>query len=269
MKLKVGQHKICIEKEPVNEKEIDITKCQFEFDEAITNDFVKEAYFTYNDVSYKQIIVNNECTIPYEVLQEKGTIEIGVVAFKVESEEVIKRYNPSPAYFNTWDGSLKGNAENSEPITPSEMEQYEQALQDGLEEVNSKLPLINQALEDVNVAITETNNLNLDVNKVGKVATIEITKKDGTKKTTTLEDGMGLEYNWEGTSLGVKREDEQQYEYTNLKGEKGDCEFATFDIDFDTGELLMNKTSNMLIDFSLEEEEGMLYVTIPRIIEEG
>lgn len=139
MKVIVGEHKCTIDKTPVNEREIDVTKCEFAFADEITNDYVKEAYFTFKGTTYKQIIVNNECSIPSEVLAEKGQVEIGVVAFKTEGTEEIKRYNPSPAYFNTWLGSLKEDAENTEPITPSEMEQYEQALQGGLTELNGAL----------------------------------------------------------------------------------------------------------------------------------
>jgi hypothetical protein len=36
------------------------------------------------------------------------------------------------------------------------------------------------------------------------------------------ETGIGLQYNWNSTSLGVKRENESAYQYVNLKGEKGD-----------------------------------------------
>jgi len=253
MKLLVNQHTIEIEKVPINEREIDITKCEFEFVDEITDEYVKEAYFTLNGQSYKQIIVNNQCDIPNEVLAKKGQVEIGVVAYLVENEEEIKRYNPSPAYFNTWLGSLKDNAKNSEPITPSEMEQYEQALQDGLEEVNSKL-------DDIDEAITEVNNLDLDVNKVGKVTTISLTKKDGTEKQEQVTDGFSINYDWEGTSLGVKREDEQEYEYVDLKGEKGDCNFATFEVN-NNMELVMNKTDDMLLDFELSED-GILSVVI-------
>lgn len=127
MKIIVNAHKCIIDKTPVNELEINITKCEFEFAEEITSEFVKEAYFTLNGATYKQIIVNDECDIPGEVLEKKGTIEIGVVAYLVEDEDTIKRYNPSPAYFNTWEGSLK-DAENSEPITPTDKEQLWQAL---------------------------------------------------------------------------------------------------------------------------------------------
>ena len=243
MKLIVNPHKVEIEKTPVNEREIDITKCEFQFADEITNEYVKEAYFTFKDNTYKKIIVNNECDIPSEVLAEKGQVEIGVVAFLVENEEELKRYNPSPAYFETWLGSLKDNAENSEPITPSEMEQYEQALQDGLLEVNSKLDEIDDALENINVAIDEVETLDIDINKVGKVTTVNLTKKDGTIKTEQIRDGYDIQYNWNGTSLGIKTDNQSEYQYTDLKGDKGDCNFATFEII--DGRLKMNKPESL------------------------
>ena len=183
MKLLVNPHKIELEQEEaVNEKEINISKCEFEFDEEITDEFVKEAYFTLGNETYKKIIVNNQCTFPQEVLVKEGTVELGVVAYLVEDEEEIKRYNPTPVYFKTDLGSLK-DAENSQEPTPSEMEQYEQALQDGLTLVNSKLV-------DVNQAITEANNLDLDANKVDSTTTITLTKKNGTTKQVEILDGF-------------------------------------------------------------------------------
>lgn len=138
MKVIVKPHSIQIVSTPVNELEINVTKVEFEFSEEITNGFVKEAYFTLENNTYKKVIVNNECEIPNEVLTKVGTIELGVVAYLVENEEEIIRYNPKPGYFTSWQGSLK-DAENSEPITPSEMEQYEQALQSGLTELDDAL----------------------------------------------------------------------------------------------------------------------------------
>jgi hypothetical protein len=184
MKLIVNPHKVEIDKEEaINEKEINISLCKFEFADEITDDYVKEAYFTYNGESYKQIIVNNMCTFPQEVLVKEGTVELGVVATYTDliSGE-ITRYNPSPVYFKTDLGSLR-EAKNSEPITPSEMEQYEQALQDGLTEVNSKLDAIDDALDEV-------NNLDIDANKVDNVTTVSITDKLGDTKTVQILDGI-------------------------------------------------------------------------------
>ena len=182
MKLIVNPHKIELDKqEAVNEKEINISKCEFEFADEITEDYVKEAYFTLNGETYKKIIVNNECTYPSEILEKTGTVEIGVVAYLVEGETEIKRYNPTPAYFNTELGSLK-DAENSEEITPSEMEQYEQALQDGLSEVNDKL-------DDIDEAILETSNLNITAEKTNNVTYVTITDKEGNDNTVQILDG--------------------------------------------------------------------------------
>lgn len=168
MIIRVKPHKIEIEKELVNEREINITNCKFEFSEEITNEYVKEAYFTLGNSTYKQIIINDECSIPSEVLAKKGTVELGVVAFLVENETEIKRYNPSPAYFDTLVGSLKDNAENSEPITPSEIEQYEQEL---------------------NNALAPLENIDIDAEKVGNKTTVSITNRENVTKNVDIYDG--------------------------------------------------------------------------------
>lgn len=129
MKVIVKPHKIeLIKEESVNEKEINISKCKFEFDERITEEYTKEAYFTLNDKTYKKIIINNECDFPSEILSEEGIVELGVVAFLVEGNEEITRFNPTPVRFPTMLGSLKENAENSSTPTPSELEQLESIL---------------------------------------------------------------------------------------------------------------------------------------------
>lgn len=168
MIVKVGIHKISIEKELINEKEINITRCSFEFNDEITEDYVKEAYFTLEGNTYKQIIVDNECDIPQEVLTKKGMITLGVTATLIENDTEIKRYNPSPAYFDTLIGSLVDNSENSEPITPSEFEQYMQALNDGLNEVA---------------------HVDIDAQKVGNKSTVTITNRNNETKTVDIYDG--------------------------------------------------------------------------------
>ena len=176
MILKVHPHKIEIDtKEPVNEKEINVSKCQFIFDDTMPADMVKEAYFTYGNDTYKQIIVNDECDFPHEVLNKKGTVEIGVVPFKLDNEEYEVLYNPSPVYFETWVGSLKDNPMNSEEVTPSDKEQMEQLLQEGL--------------DDIAEAIQKAENLDIDAEKVDTTTTVTITKQDGSTKTVLILDG--------------------------------------------------------------------------------
>jgi hypothetical protein len=39
---------------------------------------------------------------------------------------------------------------------------------------------------------------------------------------TSGADGVGLEYEWDGTKLGVKRENESQFQFVDLKGKDGE-----------------------------------------------
>lgn len=135
----VKQHEILLKKEEeINEKEVNVSKCIFEFDEEITDEFIKEAIFVKDDKTIVKIINNNECDYPPEILDSVGTCLLGVVATLTEGEEIVKRFNPTPKKFFITEGILR-EADNSEPITASELEQYQQALQNGLNEVKAEL----------------------------------------------------------------------------------------------------------------------------------
>jgi len=78
-------------------------------------------------------------------------------------------------------------------------------------------------IDRANIKLNQIDNLDIEAEKVNNTTTITITKKDGTQEETQVLDGVGLNYNWSGTSLGIKREDEQNYDYVNLKGDKGEA----------------------------------------------
>lgn len=78
-------------------------------------------------------------------------------------------------------------------------------------------------ITEIEDKINECDNLNISASKSGTTTTISITDKEGTTTDTEILDGVGLNYNWSGTSLGIKREDESDYSYTDLKGDKGDA----------------------------------------------
>ena len=90
-------------------------------------------------------------------------------------------------------------------------------------ETDKNYPILSQLIEKNKVVEEQLNNLDLDASKSGKIVSLVITRKDGTTKTINVEDGMGLEYLWNGTSLGIKRQDEENYTFVNLKGDKGDA----------------------------------------------
>ena len=216
MNIEVTKDKVTILNEDYpHENEYKIRKCHFTFDSYTEQFQLKRAIFTSLSTGImKEIdIINNECDIPVEVLEnEYDTVKLGVYSFDIETvegQELLKqRTSPSYDTFTVPTGSYEEGAETPEMITPSQYDIYSQALQEGLDTLNE--------------AVQEVENLNLEAVKEGKITTITITKKDGTTEVVTLEDGMGLDYRWDGTSLGVKREDEETYQYVNLKGDKGD-----------------------------------------------
>ena len=194
--------------------EYNVDKLTFSFSQEYTDDLVKCAIFTNNaGKSYQTSILNNECFIPAEVLQERGNVIFGVYAYKVIEDKLELRYSPHPTYFDVLLGSYNQDVEESQEITPSQFEQYMQALNNGLNQVQDSISELNQATDNANDLVDEINQ--------------------------KLENG----------------------DFKGEKGDKGDCNFATFEINLDTGELEMNKTEDLLLDFDINSD-GYMEVVI-------
>lgn len=141
MNIIVNPHDLTIEeKDIVNEGEYNITQLNFQFSKEYTDDLVKKAIFIGNDnKAYEMLINKNSCGIPSEILLKHQLVLLGVYAYKVNGDDLVLRYSPTPKIFQISDGSYKADSIPSEEITPSQFEQYQQALQNGLAEVNAKL----------------------------------------------------------------------------------------------------------------------------------
>lgn len=118
-------------------------------------------------------VINNEMYIDKEL---SGTYAIGFIGYTIENNVKTMQISTNLVglYFNMGAGEIE--VDNSQEIpTPSEWEIYLSQVQEFMNNANSK---INQA-----------NNLDLDVSKTGKVATVTITKKDGIMKSVDINDG--------------------------------------------------------------------------------
>lgn len=200
MNIQVNPHTIIITRyTDINVGEYNITKCSFTFSEEYEG-LTKQAVFTTCSGTYKTPILSNECTIPGEVLVDSNdSILLGVYAYETNNDELVLRYSPKPQYFSILDGSYR---EGNDPDLP-EPSEWEKVI------------------EEVNEAIEEANNLNIEAEKEGETATITITKKDGSEQTVTLTDGTSLMFKWNGTELGIKTDDESEYTYVDLQGPIG------------------------------------------------
>ena len=234
MKINVTENKVSIKEEQIlNENEYNIHKIQFDFSSEYTDDLVKVALFSIDNHTYKKIISNNECDIPPEVLTQRGYSILGVYAYKTEQDTLVLRYSPSPTKISVYDGSYKADAENSEPITPSEIEQYQQILQNSLQQFQNQYNALVEETEGDIQAIEDELQRKVDegyfdgedgFSPIAKViqksngATIEIEDKNGKTTADVLngEDGYtpvrGVDYWTEEDKQEVEEEATQQIE---------------------------------------------------------
>ena len=175
MKIIVNPHDLTIEeKSIVNEGEYNITQLNFEFSKEYTDDLVKKAIFIGDDgKAYEMLINDNKCMIPSEILLKKQLVTIGVYAYKITGSELTLRYSPSPIIYQITDGSYRADSVPSEEITPSQFEQYQQALQNGLAEVNAKL----QEVIDTSETLEENGTYAKEQGDYAKETTDELVSK--------------------------------------------------------------------------------------------
>lgn len=210
--------------------------------------------------SYKEGALSPEPITPsqYDIYSQK--LQEGLQEVDDKLEEVVETVDGKIEEVDNKLIEVDTTVNNKMTEVDNKIDEVDNKLEEVDTTVNNKIVEINGKITEANQAITQTNNLNIDVNKVDRVATIDLTKKDGSHKTVNIRDGYDLDYDWNGTELGIKREDEVNYEYVDLKGEKGDCDFATFSIV--DAHLIMNKPEDMSqIDFELDNR-GHLVVEV-------
>ena len=156
MKITVNKDNVKIEEfDVVHEGEHRVNKCSFSFSEEYTEELVKKAIFTSQNSSVEVAIINNECNIPTEILKARNIVLLGVYAYKVVDDKLDLRYSPSPDAFKVNSGSYIEDASESEEITPSQFEQYMQALNDGLNKVEESLKKMDSATSSATKLVDE------------------------------------------------------------------------------------------------------------------
>lgn len=176
MNISVTKNQVSINTDYIlNDKEYNVNKCYFSFSEEYTDDLVKKAVFIQGSSKIEMSIINNQCEIPLEVLNQ-GTFEIHVYAYEVDGEELVIRYSPTydTAYVRA--GSYVENATNTEPLTPTDKEQIEQNI------VN----LQNDLLTKQDVLISGTNIKTINNESILGEGNIDIQGGGGSSDYTEL-----------------------------------------------------------------------------------
>ncbi len=186
MKITVTKDNVKIEEfDVVHEGEHRVNKCSFSFSEEYTEELVKKAIFTSQNSSVEVAIIDNECDIPTEILKARNIVLLGVYAYKVTEDKLDLRYSPSPDAFKVNSGSYIEGANESEEITPSQFEQYMQAMNDGLNKVEASIKKMDSATSSATKLVDEINQKLENGDFIGPPGPQGIPGKNGT-------DGVGI-----------------------------------------------------------------------------
>ena len=186
MKITVNKDNVKIEEfDIVHEGEHRVNKCSFSFSEEYTEELVKKAIFTSQNSSIEVAIINNECNIPTEILKARNIVLLGVYAYKVVDDKLDLRYSPSPDAFKVNSGSYIEGASESEEITPSQFEQYMQALNDGLNKVEESLKKMDSATSSATQLVDDINQKLENGDFIGPEGPQGVTGPNG-------KDGVGI-----------------------------------------------------------------------------
>lgn len=92
----------------------------------------KVRYFI-EDNCYDMLITNNIAEVPYEATLTEGTIKIGVYGYDADTDILVQSTSPVNKYISS--GTYTGEADNTEPITPTDKQQMESAIQKNADDI--------------------------------------------------------------------------------------------------------------------------------------
>ena len=231
MNIKVTKDNVCIiERGNVHEGEYKINELSFEFSEEYSSDLVINAVFT-NELgkAYQVSVIDGKCQIPAEILAETGQILLGVYAYKINGEELELRYSPFPTSFNVISGSYDPTAEESQEITPTQFEQYMQALNDGLNQVKDSISKLDNATKNANDLVDEINKKLENGDFIGPQGPIGPQGEPGKDGTNGI-DGVGIT-----TITSGQATEENGNTITPITVEKTDGSSETFNVSAKNG----------------------------------
>ena len=158
MKITVDVNNVKIDELNVFHKgEYNVNNLQFSFSSDYTDDLVSRAVFGINGELIDTAIINNQCIIPEKVLLHNGDVFLGVYAYNIQDGKLSLRYSPQPTKFYIFEGSYDNDFSEPEEITPSQFEQYMQALNDGLNKVEESLTKMDSATSSANDLVDDIN----------------------------------------------------------------------------------------------------------------
>ena len=133
MKIKVTKDLCEIKENEIwNVGDYNVHTVQVELSEEFDGLVNKVRYFV-EDNSYDMIITNNIAGVPYEATLTEGTIKIGVYGYDADTDILVQSTSPVNKYITS--GTYTGEPDNTEPLTPTDKQQIESAIQQNTDDI--------------------------------------------------------------------------------------------------------------------------------------
>ena len=130
----------------------------------------KVRYFI-EDNSYDMLITDNVAQVPYEATLTEGTIKIGVYGYDADTNILVQSTSPVNKFITS--GTYTGEADNTQPLTPTDKEQMETAIQKNTNDITDlKENKQDKLISGVNIktinneSILGNGNIEIDVGSI-------------------------------------------------------------------------------------------------------
>lgn len=97
------------------------------------NGLVNKVRYFVEDKSYDMLITDNVAQVPYEATIMEGTIKIGVYGYDADTNILVQSTSPVNKYISS--GTYTGDPDNTQPLTPTDKEQMESAIQKNTDDI--------------------------------------------------------------------------------------------------------------------------------------
>lgn len=135
------------------------------------NGLVNKVRYFIEDNSYDVLITDNVAQVPYEATLTEGTIKIGVYGYDADTNILVQSTSPVNKYISS--GTYTGEADNTEPLTPTDKQQMESAIQKNADDIinlqNNKQDVLisGENIKTINnESILGNGNIEIDVGSI-------------------------------------------------------------------------------------------------------
>lgn len=97
------------------------------------NGLVNKVRYFVEDNCYDMLITDNVAQVPYEATVMEGTIKIGVYGYDADTDILVQSTSPVNKYIAS--GTYTGEADNTEPLTPTDKQQIESTIQQNTDDI--------------------------------------------------------------------------------------------------------------------------------------